>query len=373
MQQLLVYRSSAGSGKTYTLVKTYLTLLFKIPSDYGFKQILAITFTNKAAAEMKKRVLDALDKIAKEESQNKLAVEIAKENNFDIDQIVRRSRIISQKILHNFKDFNLMTIDKFTNKVIKSFSNELGISNNYNIVLEENDFIEEVVSEYIDEISKDDNQLEILENMIDHSINLGLKNNIEKQLNKLKNIILKSNGSFKNPMSSIEIQDLRKWVYNELKTKKKQIKEWGKNGKCLLNEFEIQDGWMSYNRLLSVLNSYEGLSTLSFKEIEKWKDFLIKDQWFKKTLKKEEIEKVHLIYNQIISIVENLIELSTIWLKLLEVHKMLIPFSMVQSLMSKIIQEKTSQNAILISDFNDLVSDIIKLEPPGFIFEKIGK
>ena len=73
MQQLLVYRSSAGSGKTYTLVKTYLTLLFKIPSDYGFKQILAITFTNKAAAEMKKRVLDALDKIAKEESQNKLA------------------------------------------------------------------------------------------------------------------------------------------------------------------------------------------------------------------------------------------------------------------------------------------------------------
>ena len=97
---------------------------------------------------------------------------------------------------------------------------------------------------------------------------------------------------------------------------------------------------------------------------------LIKDQWFKKTLKKEEIEKVHLIYNQIISIVENLIELSTIWLKLLEVHKILIPFSMVQSLMSKIIQEKTSQNAILISDFNDLVSDIIKLEPPGFRFLK---
>ena len=372
MQQLLVYRSSAGSGKTYTLVKTYLTLLFKIPSDYGFKQILAITFTNKAAAEMKKRVLDALDKIAKEESQNKLAVEIAKENNFDIDEIVHRSRIISQKILHNFKDFNLLTIDKFTNKVIKSFSNELGISKNYNIILEENDFIEEVVSEYIDEISKDDNQLEILENMIDHSINLGLKNNIEKQLNKLKNIILKSNGNFKTPMSSNEIQDLRKWVYNELKIKKEQIKEWGKNGKSLLNEFEIQDGWMSYNRLLSVLNSYEGLSTLSFREIEKWKDYLIKDQWFKKTLKKEEIEKVHLIYSQIISIVENLIELSTIWLKLLEVHKMLIPFSMVQSLMSKIIQEKTSQNAILISDFNNLLSDIIKEEPPGFIFEKIG-
>ena len=51
---------------------------------------------------------------------------------------------------------------------------------------------------------------------------------------------------------------------------------------------------------------------------------------------------------------------------------MIIPFSMVQSLIGKINQEKTSQNSILISDFNDLVSDIIKEEPAGFIFEKIG-
>ena len=99
---------------------------------------------------------------------------------------------------------------------------------------------------------------------------------------------------------------------------------------------------------------------------------LIKDQWFKKTLKKEEIGINKLVYNQIISIIEDIIKYSTLWLKLLEVHKMIIPFSMVQSLIGKINQEKTSQNSILISDFNDLVSSIIKEEPPGFIFEKIG-
>ena len=153
--QLLVYRSSAGSGKTYSLVKTYLSLLFKIKSDYGFKQVLAITFTNKAADEMKKRVLDALDSIYLEGPQNKLALEISKENNFDINQVVKRAKTITIKILHNYKDFNLMTIDKFTNRVIRSFSNELGISNNYNIVLEEEEFLEEVISKYIDEFSKD--------------------------------------------------------------------------------------------------------------------------------------------------------------------------------------------------------------------------
>ena len=71
--------------------------------------------------------------------------EIAKENNLEINLLVKRAKSISQKILHNYKDFNLMTIDKFTNRVIRSFSKELGISNSYNIILEENEFIEELM------------------------------------------------------------------------------------------------------------------------------------------------------------------------------------------------------------------------------------
>ena len=62
---------------------------------------------------MKKKVLDALDNIYREGINNKLVIEISKENNFDINKLVTRARIISKKILHNYKDFNLMTIDKF--------------------------------------------------------------------------------------------------------------------------------------------------------------------------------------------------------------------------------------------------------------------
>jgi ATP-dependent exoDNAse (exonuclease V) beta subunit len=72
------------------LLKPYLSLLFKIKSNFGFKQILAITFTNKAAEEMKKRVLTALDEISSEGKKNKLAIEISKENNFDIAQVVEK-------------------------------------------------------------------------------------------------------------------------------------------------------------------------------------------------------------------------------------------------------------------------------------------
>ncbi len=370
--QLLVYRSSAGSGKTYTLVKTYLSLLFKINSNYGFKQILAITFTNKAAEEMKKRVLTALDEISLEGIENKLAIEISKENNFDIVEIVERSKLITQKILHNYKDFNLMTIDKFTNKVIRSFSKELGISNNYNIILEENEFLEEVISRYIDEVSKDENQLDILEQMIDQSIELGVNNDIERQLNKLKRIIFKSNSQFINPMNAEEIADLRSFVYQGLKISDNKLKKSGSLGLEILSDHQIPDSWLSHGKVKTIFNSTDQVSNLSYKEIEKWNTWLEKDQWFKKSLNKNEFATVNIIYDSIIEEIKTIIEEITNKLKLVEVHKFLVPFSMVQSLIERINIEKKTQNSILISDFNDLVSDIIKNEPAGFIFEKIG-
>jgi len=372
MQKLLVYRSSAGSGKTYTLVKTYLSLLFKIKSNFGFKQILAITFTNKAAEEMKKRVLTALDEISSEGKKNKLAIEISKENNFDIAQVVERSKVITQKILHNYKDFNLMTIDKFTNKVIRSFSKELGISNNYNIILEENEFLEDVISKYIDEVSKNKNHLDILEKMIDESIELGVNNNIERQLNKLKRIIYKSNSQFINPMTVEEIANLRSFVYDGLNVSEKKLKDAGGLGQEILIDHQIPDAWFPYGRVKTIFNSIDQLSNLSYKDIEKWNSWLEKDQWFKKSLNKSELATVNSIYDPIIKQIKTIVKETSNRLKLIEVHKFLVPFSMVQTLIERINVEKSDQNSILISDFNDLVSDIIKNEPAGFIFEKIG-
>ena len=372
MQKLLVYRSSAGSGKTYTLVKTYLSLLFKIKSNFGFKQILAITFTNKAAEEMKKRVLTALDEISKDGNRNKLAIEISKENNFDIAQLVERSKVITQKILHNYKDFNLMTIDKFTNKVIRSFSKELGISNNYNIILEENEFLEDVISKYIDEVSKNKEQLDILEKMIDESIQLGVNNNIERQLNKLKKIIFKSNSQFTNPMTVEEIAALKSFVYDGLNISENKLKISGGLGQKILLDHEIPDTWLPYGRVKTIFNSIDQTSNLSYKDIEKWNTWLEKDQWFKKSLNKNELATINIIYDQIITQIKIIIEEISNRLKLIEVHKFLVPFSMVQTLIERINVEKAVQNSILISDFNDLVSDIIKNEPAGFIFEKIG-
>ena len=91
-----------------------------------------------------------------------------------------------------------------------------------------------------------------------------------------------------------------------------------------------------------------------------------------KVFKKSELATVNIIYDSIIKKIKTIIKETFFRLKLIEVHKFLVPFSMVQGLIERINNEKSAQNSILISDFNDLVSDIIKNEPAGFIFEKIG-
>ena len=97
-----------------------------------------------------------------------------------------------------------------------------------------------MISEYIDEVSKNKKSVGDSRNVIDQSLQLGLKNNIERQLNKFKNIILKSDYSFKNPMKADEIHELRNYLFESLE-KEHKLKELGLSSLSLLNEFGIQD------------------------------------------------------------------------------------------------------------------------------------
>src|SRR5436189_6478978 len=109
---LRIYKSSAGSGKTYTLVKEYLRMAFDSPTKY--KHILAITFTNKAAAEMKDRILSALEGIASGSvAYASLAKELCAQKNKDDAELKKDAAAILRHMLHNYSDISVSTIDSF--------------------------------------------------------------------------------------------------------------------------------------------------------------------------------------------------------------------------------------------------------------------
>ncbi len=150
-----LYNASAGSGKTFNLVKEYLLLLLSSDDVFFYRNILSITFTNKAVKEKKRRILDYLADFSQGNFSDKnMASLIFSETGLNKDEVQKKSLLILKNILKNYNSFEISTIDKFTQKVIKGFNYELGISNHYEIELDEKEFLDRAVDNLIDGIKE---------------------------------------------------------------------------------------------------------------------------------------------------------------------------------------------------------------------------
>lgn len=150
---LVIYRSSAGSGKTRTLAKEYLKLALKHKSGY-FRHVLAVTFTNKATQEMKERIVRYLNDFI-EGRENSLEQELKQELKQSDVEFKENCNELRSLILHQYSQFSISTIDAFFQKVIRSFTREAGLSGDYRLEVDNEAVLEEVVNNLIDEIGED--------------------------------------------------------------------------------------------------------------------------------------------------------------------------------------------------------------------------
>ncbi len=151
--QLLVYRASAGSGKTFTLAVHYISLLIEDPTAY--RRILAVTFTNKATTEMKKRILEQLYGIASgdPDSENYLK-EIRKHSSKTVEEIRNAAQNALDNIIHDYSRFRIETIDSFFQSVMKSLSRELEIGTSLNIELNNGDVLDDAVDAMTEKLTR---------------------------------------------------------------------------------------------------------------------------------------------------------------------------------------------------------------------------
>ena len=134
---LKILQASAGSGKTFNLTAHYLTLLFS--GDNKYREILAVTFTNKATEEMKSRILEVLVGLAKGNPAKKIEdyrkLVLASHPTLNAESLKLKAEIIYRKILHDYSRFSVSTIDGFVQKVIRGFAFELGLNADYNFTI----------------------------------------------------------------------------------------------------------------------------------------------------------------------------------------------------------------------------------------------
>ena len=178
-----VYKASAGSGKTFRLAVQYITMLIREPESY--RHILAVTFTNKATAEMKQRILSQLYGIGHNLPGSANYYDEVKKTVTYNEQTIRHNALLAlDMILQDYGRFRVETIDSFFQTVLRSLARELHIGANLTLELDTDLVIDEAVDSFLANIEQDSkdkrNVMEFVENNIDNDKNWSVDITLKK-------------------------------------------------------------------------------------------------------------------------------------------------------------------------------------------------
>ena len=380
-----VYNASAGSGKTFTLVKEYLKVLVNSEDIFRFQKILAITFTNKAAGEMKDRVLKNLQGFS-EGKENDLFQVLLEETTLEKELIKNRSRKILDAILQNYSAFSITTIDSFTHKVIKSFAFDLGLSLNFEVEMDAISLLNEAVDMLISKIGNDKEITQLLINFSLEKADDDTSWDISRELNEFSRILLneEDNKHFRK-LSEKKIEDFL-FLKKKLKAEQSKIeKSFFDTGNLALEL--IKESGLSHAEF-----AYSGEVPKHFVRLKKYRSTKTGDIKFDgrldKTIENEKpfyAAKTDVSSKDVIDgIQEQLIGFYQQSKLLYEVSnpkyvlnklalKSIIPLAVLNNINSELTTIKESNNIRLNAEFNQLISDNIKEQPAPFIYERLGQ
>ncbi|PKP18444.1 MAG: hypothetical protein CVU05_13500 [Bacteroidetes bacterium HGW-Bacteroidetes-21] len=178
---LTIYKASAGSGKTYTLTRDFIEISLQGYTDGAWRRILGVTFTNKAASEMKDRIILKLNEIIQGKDTD-MCLLLSESIKGSSKEVQRRAELILQEIIHDYGAFSVMTIDSFLQKIFRSFLYELDVNYNFELRLDATQLIEDTVRAFIFDIEKNSEVFKELVNYLDYSLINKENYNIQKDV-----------------------------------------------------------------------------------------------------------------------------------------------------------------------------------------------
>lgn len=374
-----IYNASAGSGKTYTLVKAYLKLILKHRKEDYYKNLLAITFTNKAVGEMKQRIISMLVSFSDPNVFAKppaMMREIADENTIEISEVHHLSKKILKHILHNYAGFTIETIDRFSHQLIRTFARDLKLPQDFEVTLEEKALLIEAVDRLImkagedPDITKtlidfalekidDDTSWDISRNIVTVAI-LLLNENDATHLVKLKHKTLKDFAESKRILLKQKENLLSKVMGMSLEVLK------------LIDENGIKHSDFSG----SYLPKY--FMKLSSGDIKvnygtKWQEGLTEKPLYPSKVDGATASIIDRLAPQLADSFETTKEMVYQILLINAILKNITPLSVINLVKQELEFMKKDRGLLPISEFNSIINDEIKNQPAPFIYERLGE
>ena len=381
--RLLVYKASAGSGKTFTLAVQYIRQLIEDP--YSYKRILAVTFTNKATTEMKERILSQLYGIATSlKSSDGYLKEIMKTSDKSVDEIRKAADTALKNIIHDYSRFRIETIDSFFQSVMRNLARELELGANMTIELNNGDVLSDAVDsmiekldrmsptlywllEYIEERIADDKRWNVSSEIKGFGRNIFDEAYIEKGVTlreKLKDTRF-------IPQYRKKLQEKRESILDTMKGFNEHFQEiLNANG---LTSNDLKNGARGigsyFNKIASGKLSNDVRNATVEKCLENAENWTTKTSPYKDTI----ISLANQVLIQVLNDTENTRMSCNKVLNSCDMSlRYLNNLQLLMRIDSEVREQNQNHNRFLLSDTNALLHSIIREGDASFVYEKIG-
>ena len=365
---LKIYKASAGSGKTFTLALEYIKLLVQNP--YSYRNILAVTFTNKATAEMKERILGKLYGVAYSSKSAKDYMEKVKQQMpyMSEEQIRERAKMAFGLIMHDYGHFRIQTIDAFFQTVLRGLAKELELSGDMEIAIEKTEHLENAVDTYIRELDPEKKEIEQVVRYIDEQLESGNDWNIEKAIKSFAKNILEEEYQERGERLREEIDRDNGRLVNEFRNDVRKLKS------------EAEEELKEIGKEFFIVNADRRIEDFTGKSNGAWPFFeKLRDGKLPKAGKTisgmmEDADKISKI-QQCCNVTAPLFDKYKATLKkrtscelaLKHIHQL----GLINSIARTLKEENARENRFMLAETTHLLTTLIK-ENTTFIFEKIG-
>ena len=378
-------KASAGSGKTYSLARHYISLLLKSSDRYAYRHILAVTFTNKATDEMKSRILKELHVMSTDPSHSDYRDYFIPSVFPDEAGMQDKARKVLQDILHDYSAFAVSTIDRFFQQTLKAFSREIGHFASYQVELDRDSLVAESVDRILDSLTEEDGSLlswltaNVLE-QIEQGGRYNMDANLLEMAKRLKSpqrqTVIEQTGIDPDAISSKEnLMAIRERCRKIRTAFKEEVQNRANAVVKTLEQCGVHPDETSYNFMSAIYNYVEvneadGISQPSGRFMTLGPD---PEKWFSKAKAKTLLPMVS---SSLPGPMDSFCEL---WDKEYSVYNTarILDDQLyglgVASELSKTFQELMKEkNVLCLDDSNAILRDIIDGSDAPFVYEKIG-